>query len=162
MTAPQRTNCEEFIAFWEDEESFSWRQVRPYVVYLGCMAIYVFVIRWIDSEGRFVLPSLIVAIGYIVFAPYFWVRRFHKRYARFIRCPYCRDWFGLDASGAYSGPNPKFRQVIETGRCGKCGELILTSDGNLNPRGEVTANQGDEQLRLDEHDHSNRIGDRNV
>jgi hypothetical protein len=130
MATTQRPSRDEFIAFWKDYDVFSWRQVLPYILYPGCLAIYALIIRWLDSEGRFWLPSLIVAIGYVFLVPYLSIRRIHSRFARFIRCPRCGDWFGQDASGAYSGPNPKFRDVIETGRCSQCGEQILSDRGN--------------------------------
>jgi len=126
MAATEQPSREAFIAFWKDSDVFSWREVLPYVLYLGPLAVYAFVIRSIDPQGRFWLPSVIAAVGWVVLAPSLSIRRFHKRYARFIRCPNCGDWFGQDASGAYSGPNPKFRGVIETGRCSKCGEQILS------------------------------------
>jgi len=125
MTATQRPSREAFIDFWKDFDDFSWRQLLPYIIYPGTLAIFAFVVRMIDPEGRFWLPSLIAAFGWIVLSPYMWIRKYNKRFARFIRCPNCGDWFGQDASGAYRGPNPKFRTVIETGRCSQCGEEIL-------------------------------------
>jgi hypothetical protein len=125
MAHPQQPDREAFIAYWKDFGTFTWRQLLFYVLYPGCLAVYAFAARQIDTEGRFGLASLIFAIGYIILFPYLIIRRLHKRFARFIRCPRCGDWFGQDSSGAYSGPNPKFRGVIETGRCSKCGEQIL-------------------------------------
>jgi hypothetical protein len=121
MSCTQQPSREAFVAYWKGFEVYSWRNLVPYAVYLGGLALYVFVIHRIDSEARFWIPSLIIAGAYLVFLPYFWIRRIHTRYARFIRCPECGDWFGQDSSGAYRGPNPKFRTVILTGRCGKCG-----------------------------------------
>ena len=109
-------------------KTFHWDQVLLYIVYPGLLALYAVLIRWIDSEGRFWLPSVIVAVGYVILYPYTLIRRVHKRFACFIRCPCCGDWFGQDASGAYSGPNPKYRGIIETGLCSKCGEQILSDD----------------------------------
>src|SRR3954452_1358901 len=106
MAAAQRPNREEFIAFWKDYDTFSWRQLGPYVLYLGPLAVYAFVIRRLDSEGRFGFLSFIIALGYVFLFPYTAIRSFHRRYARFIRCPGCGDWFGQDAGGAYHGPNP--------------------------------------------------------
>jgi hypothetical protein len=128
MKDTQRPSREEFTAYWKDYEDdvFGWRQLLPYVFYLGPLALYALTIRWIDPEGRFWLTSLVAAVGYIVLMPYFDASAYRKRFSRFIRCPSCGDWFGEDASGAYHGPNPKFRSVIETGRCSKCGERILS------------------------------------
>lgn len=125
MPPTQQPDREAFVAFWKDYGTFSWRQLVPYGVYLGCLALYAFVVRRIDADGRFWLPSLVGAIAYLIFAPYFAWRRYHRRFAKFIRCPQCGDWFGRDSSGDYFGPNPKFKTVIETGRCGKCGKQIL-------------------------------------
>ncbi len=132
MTTTQRPSREEFIAFWKDygTVNFNSDELLLYIIYPGVLALYALLVRWIDSEGRFWLPSFIVAIGYVILYPYLIIRRVHKRIGRFIRCPSCGDWYGQDASGAYSGPNPKFRGIIETGRCSKCGEQILSDDEN--------------------------------
>ena len=123
-----------FIAFWKDaekdSETVSWPQLRHYLLYPGYLAIFVIVVRWFDSEARFWLPSLIAAIAYVFLAPYLWITTHQRRIARFIRCPSCGDWFGQDASGAYQGPNPKYRGIIETGRCGQCGEQVLSVPDN--------------------------------
>jgi ribosomal protein S27AE len=131
MKAKQQPTREAFTAFWKESDIFHWRQLLPYVLYPGGLALYAFVIRWIDTEGRFWLASLIVATGYVVLIPYIWIRKYHKRFARFIRCPRCGDWFGQDASRAYSGPNPKFRDIIESGHCSNCGERVLSDHEKL-------------------------------
>ena len=125
MPHQQQPDREAFIKYWKDYGTFSWRQLLPYGIYLGSLALYAFVVRRIDTEGRFWLPSLIVAVVYLILAPYFVIRRVHKRFAPFIRCPQCGDWFGQDSSGAYFGPNPKFKTIIQTGQCSKCGKQIL-------------------------------------
>ena len=127
MIATQQPDREAFIAYWKDYETFTRGQVLFYLLYPGCLAVYALVVRWIDSDGRFWLPSLVVAVGYIILVPYLIIRRVHTRFAHFIRCPHCGDWFGQDESGAYHGPNPKFRGIIATGRCSKCGEQILAN-----------------------------------
>ncbi len=124
--ATQLPTREEFIAYWKDYGVFRWRQLLGYVGYLGGLALYVFIVRRIDPGGRFLLATLLLAAAYLILVPYLTIRRAHRRFARFIRCPHCGDWFGQDASGAYFGPNPKFRAVIETGRCCKCGTQILS------------------------------------
>jgi len=126
MVATQQPSREAFIAYWKDYGNFPCRQLLWYVLYLGCLAVFAFGIRRIDAEGRFWLASLVVAASYLILVPYITIRRVHSRFARFIRCPHCGDWFGQDASGAYFGRNPKFRGIIETGRCSKCGEQILS------------------------------------
>ena len=125
MTSTHQPDREAFIAYWKDYEAFTWRQLLFYLLYPGGLAVYALVVSWIDSYGRFWLPSVVGAVGYIILVPYLMIRRVHTRFARFIRCPHCGDWFGQDASGAYHGPNPKFRSIIATGRCSKCGEQIL-------------------------------------
>jgi hypothetical protein len=126
MSATQRPTREEFIAYWKDYDTFSWDQLLPYVSYLGPLTLFAILMRWIDSDGRFWLPSVILAVAYVFLYPYLGILYVHKRFARFIRCPSCGDWFGQDASGAYHGPNPKFRGIVETGRCGTCGQQILS------------------------------------
>ena len=127
MEAKQQPNREAFIAYWKDFGTFRWRQLPFYLLYPGFLAVCVFYVRRIDSEGRFWRPALALAIGYVILVPYLLMRLVHKRFARFIRCPNCSDWFGQDASRAYRGPNPKYRGIIETGRCSKCGEQILSA-----------------------------------
>jgi CelD/BcsL family acetyltransferase involved in cellulose biosynthesis len=129
MIVTQRPSREAFVAYWKDFGVFRWRQILEYIAFLGGLAAYVFVVRTFDPDGRFLIVSLIVAVAYLVLVPYLTIRRVHTRFARFIRCPHCGDWFGQDASGAYFGPNPKYRAVIETGRCVKCGAQILSDYG---------------------------------
>ena len=126
MTATQQPDRESFIAYWQDYGTFPWRMLLFYVLYLGCLAIFAIVVRLIDSTLWLSLLALFAAIGYVILVPYLSIRWVHTRFARFIRCPHCGDWFGQDASGAYFGPNPKFKGIIETGRCSKCGERILS------------------------------------
>jgi hypothetical protein len=126
MVATKQLSRQAFSSYWEDYGVFRWRQVRWYVGYLGGLALYAFIIRTIDADGRLWLASLLLAVAYLVLVPYLTIRRLHTRFASFIRCPHCGDWFGQDASGSYFGPNPKFRAIIETGRCSKCGEKILS------------------------------------
>ena len=115
---------DEFIAFWKDK-----RRHQPpllfYVLYLGGLLLYAFVIPRTGIAESFAFLSIVGAIAYIVLVPYFAARIYWTRYASFIRCPRCGDWFGRDFSGAWSGPNPKWMAVVETGRCAECGTHIL-------------------------------------
>ncbi len=97
-----------------------------YVFYLGGLAFFALIVHSLASNLWLSLLAPLVAIGYVILVPYCFVRCVHTRHARFIRCPHCGDWFGQDASGAYFGPNPKFKGIIDTGRCSKCGTQILT------------------------------------
>ncbi len=83
---------------------FRWRQLLWYFGYLGGLALYAFVVRRVDSDGRFIIASLVLAAAYLILVPYLTIRRVHTKFARFIRCPHCGDWFGQDASGAYFAP----------------------------------------------------------
>jgi hypothetical protein len=121
---PQPTR-EEFASYWKDYDTVTWRAFVPHVIYLGGLALYVFVIRRIDVDGRFLLLSLAGAVAYLILLPYFAIKSHRARKRQFFRCPECGDWFGQDSSGAYHGPNPKFRAVLYTGKCGKCGRQIL-------------------------------------
>ncbi len=124
LIAIQQPSREAFIAYWKDFRTFTWRQLSFYILYPAGLAGYALVVHRIDFGRWFWLP-LVGAAAYLILVPYLIIRRVHTRYARFIRCPKCGDWFGQDASGAYFGPNPKFRGIIETGRCSKCGQQIL-------------------------------------
>jgi hypothetical protein len=124
MVATQQPDRKAFIAYWKDYGTFTWRMFWFYILFLAGLAVYSFVVSRIDFGEWFGLP-LFGAAAYLIFVPYFVIRRVHRKFARFIRCPNCGDWFGQDASGAYFGPNPKFRGIIETGRCSKCGQQIL-------------------------------------
>jgi hypothetical protein len=126
MVATQQPSRDAFTAYWKDYGVFRWRQLLWYVGYLGGLAVLVLTVRAVDADGRFLILSLVLAAAYLVSVPYFTIRRVHTKFARFIRCPQCGDWFGQDSSGAYHGPNPKFRGIIETGRCSKCGAQILS------------------------------------
>ena len=89
MKATKRPSREQFAAYWMDFETFDWICVLLYIVYPGLLWLYAILIRWIDSDGRFWLPSSVVAVGYVILYPYTPIRGVHKRFARFIRCPIC-------------------------------------------------------------------------
>jgi ribosomal protein S27AE len=125
MTANERPTRDAFIAYWQHARDFGWDDVLLYIVYPGLLAFFTIVVRSVDVEGRFWIIEMIVAVGYVILYPYTLIGYIQLRFARFIRCPRCGDWFGRDQSGAYVGPNPKFRIVIETGRCATCGQQIL-------------------------------------
>jgi len=122
--APQPTR-DEFAAYWKGHDTPSWRRLVPHAIYLGGLALYAFAVRRLDAEGRFWFLSIAAASAYLILLPYLFIRWVHTRKARFIRCLRCGDWFGQDSSGRYHGPNPKFRTVLQTGKCGKCGTQIL-------------------------------------
>jgi len=126
MVATQQPSRDSFIAYWKDYGAFRWRQLLWYAGYLGVLALYAVVVRRVDPDGRFLIVSLVLAAAYLVLVPFLTIRGVHTKFACFIRCPNCGDWFGQDASGSYFGLNPKFRAVIQTGRCFKCGAQILS------------------------------------
>jgi hypothetical protein len=117
-------NRDVFITFWKDKR----RQQPPmtfYALYLGGLSVYAIMVPRAGIAGRFPFLSVVGAVAYILLVPYLAMRIYWSRYDRFIRCPQCRDWLGRDSSGAWSGPNPKWKAVAETGRCTKCGTQIL-------------------------------------
>jgi hypothetical protein len=69
MVATQ-TSREAFIAYWTDYGVFRWRQLLWYVGCLGGLALYVFIIRKVDPDGRFLIDSLVVAAAYLVIVSY--------------------------------------------------------------------------------------------
>ena len=125
MLPVEKPSRDAFIAYWKDYGRFGWRVLLWYGGYLGGLALLVLGVRSLDPEGRWLIASLALAIAYLVLLPYLTIRRVHSRYARFIRCPCCGDWFAQDASGMYHGANPTFQTVIETGRCVNCGAQIF-------------------------------------
>ena len=125
MTTQQPTR-DEFIAYWrEARTSYGLRVFLPYIGFLGGLAIYGFAVHLLDAEARFIVPSVVGFFAYLIFLPYFLIKRGRKRYGKFICCPQCGDWFAEDISGAYRGDNPKFEKVIQTGKCCKCGNQIF-------------------------------------
>jgi len=126
MTVTQQPDRKAFVAYWKDYEKFPWRMLLFYVTYLSVLTIFAIVVRSVAFNLWLSLLAPFVAIGYVILVPYVIIRWVHTRHSRFIRCPHCGDWFGQDASSAYFGPNPKFKEIINTGRCSKCGTLILS------------------------------------
>ena len=117
-----------FIAFWQTDDTFRLRQLAPFVLYLGGLALYAFVVRVTDVTAQFILPALAGAIGWLTLFPIVYLQIYWRKYDRFIRCPECRDWVGRDASGAWSGDDPKWVAVSQTGRCTMCGARMITPD----------------------------------
>ncbi len=117
---------DEFIAYWNEDQIFRWRKLLPYVLYVGGLAVYALLVHLIDSARHLMPMSLALGLVYVFLVPYVAVKAYRKKYSRFIRCLRCGDWFGLDLSGAYDGPNPKWRIVAQTGHCTECGAKVLT------------------------------------
>lgn len=119
-----------FIAFWKEEETFRWRKLLPIFYYVGGLGFFAYLTRCYDPTGQFWLFSLAIAIAYVFLAPTLTWRHQRKKYARFIRCFRCGDWFASDLSGAYptQGSNPKLEIITQTGHCVNCGTQILTDD----------------------------------
>lgn len=125
MKDKQPPSREAFVCYWKDHHSGGWRDRLWYIGYLGGLAAYAFVITRHDLNERRAIISLVVAAAYVILVPYFTIRHFHIKFGRFIRCIHCGDWFGQDSSGAFYGPNPKYKSVTETGRCTNCGRQVL-------------------------------------
>jgi hypothetical protein len=125
MTDKQMPTREAFSRYWEDHRSAVWLPLLWYVGYLGGLATYAFIITRLELDVRLSIISLVLGAAYVILIPYLTARYHHKRFARFIRCAYCGDWFGRDSTEAFFGPNPKFKSIIETGRCPKCGKSVL-------------------------------------
>lgn len=123
----QMPDRDAFRAFWTDESTRSWGQAVWYGLYIGILLLYTLVIRHIDPAGWFGLLSFAIAVVYAVLTPFISLQMYWRRRGPFIRCPQCGDWFGQDMSGAWSGPNPRWVTVCQTGHCVKCGKQILLS-----------------------------------
>jgi predicted RNA-binding Zn-ribbon protein involved in translation (DUF1610 family) len=120
----------EFLSFWIDGQNKSFLSaIRPHAIYIGGLTIYAlgvrFLVNHVDTTGKLTLAYVTLALLYIVGMPWLWIVWWHKRYARFIRCPQCGDWMGRDTSGHCFGPNPKWKLVVQTGKCPKCGTQLL-------------------------------------
>lgn len=124
---------EEFVAFWNASTVFTWRSLLPHLLYVSGFALYAVIVSVVVKPGRFWAAYLGFAIVYILLVPYLWMRIVWKRDARFIRCPRCGDWLGRDASGAWSGPNPKWKSISQTGVCIRCGQRLLSAGGQDEP-----------------------------
>ncbi len=121
---------EEFIAFWRAAIAGSWRDALPHVLYMSGLVLYAVIVGAALKYHPGVVEWFLgfaFAIVYIVVLPWTWMLFVWKRDARFIRCPQCGDWLGRDASGAWSGPNPKWKSVCQTGTCGRCGRRLLAA-----------------------------------
>ena len=133
-TGTQRLpNRDEFTAFWQKQDTFSFLQLAPLGIYLGGLALFAFGVRLIDTTGRFALPTLAAANAWVFLLPIFYLRIYWKRHDRFIRCPQCRDWVAMDSSGEWKGPNPKWIAVSQTGHCGRCGAQMITLEQQSSP-----------------------------
>lgn len=123
---------EEFLAYWrkgeQERKEFSWRTVRPYVIYIGGLALFATLVRFFHPSVGVAITAVLIAVTYVIAVPWLWIATAQRRYARFIRCPQCGDWLGRDLSGAWYGTNPNWKLVGQTGNCTKCGKRILADD----------------------------------
>lgn len=129
MTTATQPSREAFIAYWKDYRYSPWRELLWWIGYPGGLALYAWVVSRLDLGVGVLTGALVVAVAYIVLVPYLTcltIRRAYARVAHFIRCPHCGDRFDWNIGGANPGPSPKFREVIETGRCVRCGAQVLS------------------------------------
>jgi hypothetical protein len=119
----------EFAGFWSKSRRGT-TMLKFYGIWLGSLAVFVFVISRTDFYERFLPLFLIGVFAYLILFPYFALRVYRKKYDRFLRCPKCRDWFGSDLNGSrfYPPPNPKWEVVLATSHCPKCGAQILSKN----------------------------------
>lgn len=68
MIATEQPSREAFIAYWKDFRTFTWRQLLFYILYPGGLAVYAFVVRWIDF-GRWYWLPLVGAAAYLILVP---------------------------------------------------------------------------------------------
>ncbi len=117
----------EFQKFWNYELS-PLRFLLGLAIYFMLLIAYSLSAPWLVPNPSFVVFGfLAVAIGVPgLLAKWYW-----KRYDRFLRCPHCRDWVGRDVSGTFHGPNPKWRTVLVTRQCFRCGANMLSENSAL-------------------------------
>lgn len=127
ITLPTR---DAFIAFWPEKDIFRWRKLLPAAFYVGGLGSFAVMVRWVDPAGQFFVLYLAIAIAYTILAPTITWRRYRKKYARFIRCHHCGDWFGLDLNDNFplDGSNLKREIIAQSGHCVKCGAPILANE----------------------------------
>lgn len=130
----QLPDREAFLAFWRAGEGFKWRQLLPHALYVGPLLLAAIALRLANPPIPYWLATGILAVGYVFLMPFFGTRLYWKRYAPFIRCHQCGDWFGWDESGNMFGPNPKWKTIARTGRCYNCGAQVLRVDGSEAPQ----------------------------
>jgi hypothetical protein len=118
----------EFVHYWRNHGTFRWVDLLPHAIWVGVLGVFALSYGLADPDRKFIWPALVLATSWVVLFPVLGIRYVHRKYDRFIRCPQCRDWFGQDVSGAYHGPNLKYREVVRTGCCHTCGTKILSED----------------------------------
>ena len=126
MESVNQPSYEEFLAYWQKHDQYynSWRAIVPYAVYILGLALFTMLLHRI---APFSVLWIIISIFGIAFMllPISYALVLWKRNKRFLRCTKCGDWLGRDLSGAWSGPNPKWKIVCQDGHCVKCGFQIL-------------------------------------
>lgn len=125
-------NRSEFIRFWKDATTFRARRFVPLGVYLVGLLLAAILSRLTHTAAPVDIVLLVGAIAFSVLYPIFYSLVIWRRYDRFIRCPQCRDWIGIDATDKGRmwriDRDPKWVMISQTGRCTKCGAPILILD----------------------------------
>ena len=133
---------EAFGAFWNREDSSLFCLARITFYFCGLVAFARFAPMLVVSELSAVVvfaAAVLYAVGTpMVYWCYLW-----KHYDSFLRCPKCRDWVGRDVSGSLHGSAPKWRVVLDTNHCVRCGQQMILEDRTnkqnqpMQPSGEV-------------------------
>ena len=118
---------ETFTEFWSRPDKLVLWIARLTLYFGGLIAYSVFAPALLASVlpvGAIVGIAIVIAFG----IPMGYWQWFWNHYDKFLRCPKCRDWVGRDISGSLYGQSPKWRTVIETSRCVRCGQQMLRDD----------------------------------
>ena len=124
---PELPSRETFNEFWSRPNRLAFSIARLTLYFGGLIAYAVLAPALLVSllpEAAIIGVAIVIVIGIpIGYWQWFW-----KHYDRFLRCPNCRDWVGRDISRSLHGPSPKWRTVLKTSKCVRCGQQMLRDE----------------------------------
>ncbi len=123
----QLPSREAFDAFWNRVNSTFFSVARMASYFCGLVAYAVFAPTLIVSAASAVVVTTL-GVLYAVGTPMLYWCCYWKYYDKFLRCPKCRDWVGRDISGSLHGSTPKWRVVLETSHCLRCGQQLILDE----------------------------------
>jgi len=112
-----RIDRQAFIAFWQKRYNLKTTFIFFILYAAGIVGCFLPATKKINEHPLFAVAWFVLFFAYLLGAPYLWNRIIYgKADPQFLKCPFCKRSLG--------GSNR--HTVIATGKCGHCGNHILT------------------------------------
>lgn len=113
-----------FMEFWQKRYNLKSAFVFLIVYVAGIIGFFLPATEKMNGDPLFIIVWFVLFFSYLLGMPFLWCRILYgKPDPQFLRCPFCKNRLGRIN-----------KLVIATGKCGHCGNLILTDSQSESSR----------------------------